>query len=96
MNTINPMSRMTSFQGRKITILAKENKHKEYLYNEVVDLIKGKGITTAFHVGSKEGKIVMDAPTDEIYNTVESGLKKRGILALESDGKVAQVLNKIS
>lgn len=92
MNTINPM---TSFQGRKITVLAKENKHKEYLYNEVVDFIKGKGVTTTFHIGSKDGKIVMDAPTDEIYDAVESGLKKTGIILSTADKNVAQVLNKV-
>ncbi|MBE7710294.1 MAG: hypothetical protein E7Z93_07605 [Cyanobacteria bacterium SIG32] len=95
MNTINPMSGITSFQGRKITILAKENKHKEYLYNEVVDFIKDKGVTTTFHVGSKEGRIVVDTASDEIFNTVQTGLNKLGVVTSTTNEKVAQVLNKV-
>ena len=42
-NTVSPV-----FKGNSIKILAKDNKHKEYLYNELVDIVNKHKLSALF------------------------------------------------
>ena len=67
----------------KIVINGKNNQHKQYLFNEVNDFIKNKGIPTQFKTG--EDKIIMKPATDKMASMIRMGLKKLNII--ESSAK---------
>ena len=67
----------------KIIVNGKNNKHKQYLFNDVNNFVKDKGITTQFMVG--EGKIVMEPATEKMASMIKMGLKKLNIF--ESSAK---------
>lgn len=61
-----------------ITVLGKNNQHKPYLFNDVKELIKGKGVTTNFEIGND--KIVMSPSTKKMATILSKGLKRMGII----------------
>jgi hypothetical protein len=68
-----------NFQGKyNYTIYGEHNKNVPYLYNQVTDFIRGKGVPACFHLG-KEDKIVMEPATQKIADMVKKGLDKLGI-----------------
>lgn len=69
---------MKPHNGYKFTVLGKNNQHKPYLFNEVRDVIQGKGITTNFEIGNN--KIVMNAPTKKMASMLAKSLKRAGII----------------
>lgn len=62
----------------KIIINGKNNQHKQYLFNEVNDFIKNKGITTQFKTG--KDKIIMEPATEKMASMIKMGLKKLNII----------------
>lgn len=67
----------------KIVINGKNNKHKQYLFNEVNDFINDKGITAQFKTG--EDRIIMEPATVKMASMIKMGLKKLNII--ESSAK---------
>ncbi len=72
------MGKLPKSSNYNITVLGKNNKHKPYLFNNVRELIKGKGVTTNFKIG--EDKIVMQASTKKMATILSKGLKRMGII----------------
>ncbi len=70
--------KMTPTTSYKFTVLGENNKHKPYLFNEVREFIKDKGITTTFEIG--KNKINMSAESRKIALNIAKGLKKLGIV----------------
>lgn len=96
MSTIKPIANNPNFKGTKqVVILAKENKNNPYLFNNVKDFINEKGITTVFSMG-KESKIVMNADTPKMLETIKAGLKKMGIVEAKEAPKATKSLNTIA
>ena len=71
-------SKLPKTPNYNITVLGKNNQHKPYLFNDVRELIKGKGVTTNFHIG--EEKIIMQASTKKMATILSKGLKRLGIV----------------
>ncbi len=71
-------SKLPKTPNYNITVLGKNNQHKPYLFNDVRELIKGKGVTTNFHIG--EDKIIMQASTKKMATILSKGLKRLGIV----------------
>lgn len=75
MNSIN--NRVNFGAKYNFTVLGQNNKHKEYLFNDVNKFIEGKGITTNFEIG--KNRITMGVETRRMAQMVADGLKKLGI-----------------
>ena len=64
--------------GYKYTVKGSENKKVPYLYNQVKDLITGKGIPATFLMGT-EDKIVLNPASKIAAHSIKKDLKRAGI-----------------
>lgn len=60
------------------TVLGKNNKHKPYLYNNINDLIAGKGVKTVFDMG--KDKITISTQSKKMGTIIAKSLKRMGIV----------------
>ena len=78
MNRINSIT-PCSFQGKyNYTVYGKKNKHIQYLYNQVRDVVAENKVPSTFFVGP-EDKIVLTPSSKKSENVVVSTLKQLGI-----------------
>ena len=70
----NPVSH-TSY---KYVVKCKENKNVPYVFNQVRDMITGKGIPAQFVMG-KEDKVVLSPETKIVAHSLKKDLKRAGI-----------------
>ena len=64
--------------GYKYTVRCSENKKVPYLFNQVKDLINGKGIPASFHMGH-EDKVVLSPASKDAAHSIKKDLKRAGI-----------------
>ena len=63
--------------GIKYVVLGKQNKSVPFLYNKVVDTIKGKGVSTLFDMG--KDTITLSVETKEAEKSILDKFKEFGI-----------------
>ena len=74
--TINNGPAYTS--NYKYVVRCSENKKVPYLFNQVKDIITGKGIPASFQMGP-EDKVILSPETKIIAHSIKKDLKRAGI-----------------
>ncbi len=72
------ISNSPSYTGYKYTVRCNENKKVPYLFNQVKDIITGRGIPAVFEMGS-DSKIVLSPETKIMAHSLKKDLQQAGI-----------------